>query len=354
MLLRRLVRWILVLGRARAGRLTIRGSALAMGAIAALSLAPAAAPAGTNTAPTLVANSAARLSVDSGTPMSIALDAGDRDPGDAVDIAALFLPTGASLQVQNGNPAKAVFRWRPTHAGAFAITFTAKDHGTPRLAVTKTITVIVHSAAAASAQAVSHWAFVEIPVRARSAPSTISRTVAELGTTTPEHTQNLVLVLRRVDRPHGVTWYQVRLPILPNNSTGWVQSTVLSGLHTVSTHLVVDRSALTATLYRNGKPIFRTPVGVGQDRWPTPPGQFYVRDLLIGYTDPTYGPAAFGTSARSGVLTDWPGGGYIGIHGTNEPGILPGRVSHGCIRMPNAAVLELKRLMPVGTPLTIR
>jgi hypothetical protein len=26
---------------------------------------------------------------------------------------------------------------------------------------------------------------------------------------------------------------------------------------------------------------------------------------------------AFGTSARSVVLTDWPDGGFIGIHGTN-------------------------------------
>jgi lipoprotein-anchoring transpeptidase ErfK/SrfK len=53
------------------------------------------------------------------------------------------------------------------------------------------------------------------------------------------------------------------------------------------------------------------------------------------------------------VLTDWPGGGFIGIHGTNQPEILPGRVSHGCVRMPNPAVLRLARLMPLGTPVTI-
>ena len=63
---------------------------------------------------------------------------------------------------------------------------------------------------------------------------------------------------------------------------------------------------------------------------------------------------AFLTSARSPVLTDWPGGGFVGVHGTNQPGILPGRVSHGCIRMRNDAILQLARLMKVGTPLTIR
>jgi lipoprotein-anchoring transpeptidase ErfK/SrfK len=63
---------------------------------------------------------------------------------------------------------------------------------------------------------------------------------------------------------------------------------------------------------------------------------------------------AFGTNARSAVLTDWPGGGFVGIHGTNEPDLLPGRVSHGCVRLRNADVLELARLMPVGTPVTIQ
>ena len=33
--------------------------------------------------------------------------------------------------------------------------------------------------------------------------------------------------------------------------------------------------------------------------------------------DPLYGPWAFGTSAYS-VLSDWPGGGVVGIHGTNQ------------------------------------
>ena len=43
----------------------------------------------------------------------------------------------------------------------------------------------------------------------------------------------------------------------------------------------------------------------------------------------------------------------MGIHGTNEPALLPGRVSHGCIRVPNWNIVELKRLMPVGTPVWI-
>ena len=109
----------------------------------------------------------------------------------------------------------------------------------------------------------------------------------------------------------------------------------------------------TATLYRQGTAIFRTRVGVGKPYWPTPAGEFYVRERITGFSDLIYGPIAFGTNGRSAVLTDWPGGGFIGIHGTNQPEILPGQVSHGCVRMPNAAVIRLSRLMPLGTPVTI-
>jgi lipoprotein-anchoring transpeptidase ErfK/SrfK len=79
-----------------------------------------------------------------------------------------------------------------------------------------------------------------------------------------------------------------------------------------------------------------------------------VSSTCAGFGDPFYGPIAFGTSGRSAVLTDWPGGGYIGIHGTNEPDLLPGRVSHGCVRLRNADIRRLAALLPLGTPLSVR
>ena len=117
---------------------------------------------------------------------------------------------------------------------------------------------------------------------------------------------------------------------------------------------MVDLDDLGATLFRNRRTIFQAPIGVGQSAWPTPTGEFYIRNRLTNYDNPFYGPLAFGTSARSAVLTDWPDGGFVGIHGTNQPELLPGRVSHGCIRMRNEDILELGRLMPIGTPVTIR
>jgi lipoprotein-anchoring transpeptidase ErfK/SrfK len=149
-------------------------------------------------------------------------------------------------------------------------------------------------------------------------------------------------------------WVEVRLPSLPNGRVGWVQRGALGGYETVNTHLVVDREYARATLYRNGEVIFTAPVGIGADSTPTPAGEFMIRNELTRYASPFYGPVAFGTTARSATLTDWPAGGFVGIHGTDEPGLIPGRVSHGCIRMRNPDIRRLAMLMPIGTPLTIR
>jgi lipoprotein-anchoring transpeptidase ErfK/SrfK len=202
--------------------------------------------------------------------------------------------------------------------------------------------------------AVAYWASVRHAVSARARPSRGAAVVASLATTTPEGTTNIVQVLGRARDRAGPLWVHVRLPVLPTGSTGWVPRRALGVYGAVHTRLVIDVSRLNATLLRDGVRIFRAPIGVGKPDSPTPSGEFYIRDLLTSYQSPFYGPVAFGTSARSPVLTDWPGGGFVGIHGTNEPNLLPGRVSHGCIRLRNGDILELARLMPIGTPVTIR
>ncbi|MDQ3778802.1 MAG: L,D-transpeptidase [Actinomycetota bacterium] len=206
----------------------------------------------------------------------------------------------------------------------------------------------------ASGEELSRWAPVVKAVKARRGPHHRAPVIAPLETTTPEGTTNIVLVLPDLREVGSRVWVRVRLPVLPNNTTGWVPRDALGGYSEVRTRLVVDRADLTATLFLGGREVFSAPVGIGEARWPTPRGEFYVRNRLTHFNDPAYGPIAFGTSARSSVLTDWPAGGFIGIHGTNQPDLLPGRVSHGCIRMRNDDIVRLDRLMPVGTPLTIR
>ena len=198
------------------------------------------------------------------------------------------------------------------------------------------------------------WSVVERPATAREAPGAGAAAVARLRTRTPDGTDNVVLVLRRARDARGRVWVEARLPVLPNGTTGWLPREALGGYRPVRTHLMVDLARKTATLTHRGRKVFRARVGVGLPKWPTPRGRFYIRSKLVRYRSSFYGPLAFGTSARSAVLTDWPDGGFVGVHGTDRPDLIPGQISHGCIRMSNSDIVRLGRLMPVGTPLTIR
>ncbi len=200
---------------------------------------------------------------------------------------------------------------------------------------------------------VSVWAPVSQATAVRAGPGASAAAVARLSPRTPEGTRNVVAVLRRRTGSKGA-WVRVALAVLPNGSTGWVPRSALGGYGTLRTRLEVDLARMRATLFRDGTAVFRAAVGVGRTATPTPAGSFYVRNRLSRYRSPTYGPVAFGTSARSPRATDWPAGGFIGIHGTDRPDLIPGRISHGCIRMANADILELARRMPVGTPVDIR
>jgi hypothetical protein len=201
----------------------------------------------------------------------------------------------------------------------------------------------------------SRWAFVRRSTVARGRPSRRSRLVKRLRTRTEDGTPELVLALRKRITRSGTVWIKVRLPMRPNNTKAWVRRKDLGPLHVVRTMLRIDRGKRRATLYRRGRAVWRAPVGVGKPHWPTPAGRFYVRELLLPVdSGGIYGVFAFGTSAYSAQLTDWPGGGVVGIHGTNQPELIPGAISHGCVRVRNGDISRLRRLMGLGTPIRIR
>jgi hypothetical protein len=201
---------------------------------------------------------------------------------------------------------------------------------------------------------VTQWAYPKTAAVVFQAADPSSHRVAKLHFFTEDGLPEVYLALQQQTDANGINWIQVRLPMRPNGRTGWVPSAALGTLHTIHTQLVVDRRKLRATLYKNGRAVFRAPVGIGRRGLATPAGHFYVRERLrIRGGGGAYGPLAFGTSAYAPKLTDWPGGGVIGIHGTNEPQLVPGRPSHGCIRLRNRDILRLGRLMPVGTPVLV-
>lgn len=200
---------------------------------------------------------------------------------------------------------------------------------------------------------ITRWGHAQSTAKIRRSPSSKSRTVKRLRFLTEDRLPEVYLVLAARMDSAGRTWLRIRVPMKPNGRTGWVRDEMLSSrLYIVRTQLVVDRRKLRATLYKKGKRIWTARVGVGKSRTPTPRGKFWIRERLKGLGSGVYGPWAFGTSAYSNI-SDWPGGGVVGIHGTNQPRLVPGRPSHGCIRVRNDKIRKLARLMPVGTPVRI-
>jgi len=96
--------------------------------------------------------------------------------------------------------------------------------------------------------------------------------------------------------------------------------------------------------------VYTYPLGIGREGWNSPLGETREHeedgDPLPRIVPP--GPAnPLGPYKMTLALP-----GYL-IHGTNKLFGIGMRVSHGCFRMPNPAVLELASMVQVGTPVRI-
>ncbi|ANE48317.1 hypothetical protein SY83_20800 [Paenibacillus swuensis] len=106
--------------------------------------------------------------------------------------------------------------------------------------------------------------------------------------------------------------------------------------------IIVDLSDRKLYLLDNNIVVRQFPVGVGRIVTTTPTGEFTIINKAPNPGGP-YGAFWMGLSKR----------GY-GIHGTNNPSSIGKMVSKGCIRMYNNDVVQLSRLVPIGTKVTIR
>jgi lipoprotein-anchoring transpeptidase ErfK/SrfK len=150
-------------------------------------------------------------------------------------------------------------------------------------------------------------------------------------------------------------WIKVYLPVRPNGSTGWVRARSVR-LAIDPYRVVVSLRARRVSVYERNRLVRSERAGVGRSVLPTPSGTYFLVSLLK-QPNPhgAYGPYAFGLSAYSNVLQSFGGGpGQIGLHGTDDPSRLGTNVSHGCIRISNAGITRLARMLPLGTPVTIK
>jgi hypothetical protein len=198
---------------------------------------------------------------------------------------------------------------------------------------------------------VTRWAHATDTNPIRVAATSTARSITKLRFETEDKFPEVYLVLDGKVDSAGDQWLHIRIPMKPNGRTGWVPADMMSQLYVVRTQLTISRRNKKATLRKNGGVVWSAPVGVGKSGTPTPTGNFWIRELLRGGGG-AYGPWAFGTSAYSNIR-EWRGAPVVGIHGTNEPGLIPGTPSHGCVRVRNNKISQLVRLMPIGTPVKI-
>jgi lipoprotein-anchoring transpeptidase ErfK/SrfK len=194
------------------------------------------------------------------------------------------------------------------------------------------------------------------PVAARAAPrptATVKRIVQPIAPFA--HGPTELLVTRVTTDPSGTRWAELLLPVRPNGTRGWVPMDVLR-LRATTLRITIDIGDRRLSLFRAGRRIMRVPVAVGTAATPTPTGRrFAVAEVIRTHTPGAFlGPVVLPLTGFSETLNEYAGGdGRVAIHGTSLPSLIGTRASHGCVRMRNADVLRLARLVRPGTPVAI-
>jgi L,D-transpeptidase catalytic domain len=148
-------------------------------------------------------------------------------------------------------------------------------------------------------------------------------------------------------------WDRVLLPTRPNRSTGWIFLGG-GGLQTAYSayRIEIDVPAYRLTVLDGGRRLGSWTVGVGAPGTPTPTGRTFLL-ASVAPRHPTYSPLILPLGVHSRTLSSFGGGpGTVGLHGWPDPGVFGHAVSHGCVRVPSAALRVLARI-PLGTPVAI-
>jgi lipoprotein-anchoring transpeptidase ErfK/SrfK len=188
-------------------------------------------------------------------------------------------------------------------------------------------------------------------VPARVSPNPHARVIKVMHMFRLDYRTQEILALSTRLGSDGKSWYRISIPMRPNGMEGWIPARSVTLSPTVS-QIVINRSARTIDIYWKGKHALHAVVAIGAPGMETPVGHYYVAARFVPYKDPFLGVFAVETSAYS-KLTEWPGGGVVGIHGTSKPELLGQAVSHGCVRVSNQTAAAMRKLAPLGTPITI-
>jgi lipoprotein-anchoring transpeptidase ErfK/SrfK len=148
-------------------------------------------------------------------------------------------------------------------------------------------------------------------------------------------------------------WDRVLLPTRPNRSTGWIYLGSGGLRSAYSPYRVrVSLSAYRLTVSDAGRRLGSWTVAIGAGSTPTPTGRTFLLASLSP-VHPTYSPLILPLGVHSDTLNSFGGGpGTVALHGWPDPAVFGHAVSHGCIRVPAAALRALSEV-PLGTPVEI-
>jgi lipoprotein-anchoring transpeptidase ErfK/SrfK len=189
-------------------------------------------------------------------------------------------------------------------------------------------------------------------VKVRVAPNPKAHVIRTMHQFRPDFRPQVYYAVRKVTGTDGEIWYRISIPMRPNGTYGWIPARTVS-LKPTHSQIVINLNRRTIDIYRFGKHRWHGPVAIGAPGRETPVGHYFVASRFVPYHDTFLGVFAEETSAYS-KLTEWPGGGVVGIHGTSLPQLLGKAVSHGCVRVSNTTARHLRSLAPLGTPIWIK
>jgi lipoprotein-anchoring transpeptidase ErfK/SrfK len=188
------------------------------------------------------------------------------------------------------------------------------------------------------------------PVRV--APDPHARVIRVMHQFRPDFRPQEMFAVKVKTGSDGQPWYRVSIPMRPNGTYGWIPAKTVK-LSPTHSQIVVNLRSRTIDIYRFNKHKWHGPVAIGAPGRETPIGHYFVAARFVPYHDSFLGVFAVETSAYS-KLTEWPGGGVVGIHGTSLPQLLGQAVSHGCVRVSNTTARKLRAYAPLGTPIWIK
>ena len=114
----------------------------------------------------------------------------------------------------------------------------------------------------------------------------------------------------------------------------------------------INLAAYRLTVLDAGRSLGSWTVAVGAPGTPTPTGRTFLLASMAP-VHPTYSPLILPLGLHSDTLTTFGGGpGTVGLHGWPDTAVFGHAVSHGCVRVP-AAALRILSQVPLGSSVMI-